>query len=230
MLLSCYQNFSCRYIGVVKDLHKSSLSTMKGAKVEVNIVMLCSVILEIPRMFEYKIIQRECNGHIYHVRPRTGLADNDVYAKLNGSIIYSLFKKYIPLLVICILTFHLVRFLRVSNRLRKYILSNGFCNQGEQSHISMDIHGLLDKGSGCYCLYVYNMWNPQCYLPIVRHFVDSDSCTSAFSYFFHIADLLSLLNSSLNFSVYYVNIPAFRKCLKDILKKCCIRRKKARDL
>ena len=201
---------------------------MKAAKVQLVIVVLCSIILEIPRIFESGIIQRECDGHKYYVKRTTELVDNDVYDILYRTIIYSLYKKYIPFLVIFIPTVHLVRFLVTSRKLRKTVLFNGISNQGEQSNISIDY--LTKVLAVIACMYII-CGTPSAIYPIVRQFVPSDTdCTSAFHYFFHIADLLSLLNSSLNFFVYYVNIPAFRKCLKDILKKCCIRRKKARDL
>ena len=197
---------------------------MKAAKVQVAVVILCSVVLEIPRIFEYEIIQQECYGRVFYVRRNTYLGNHEVYQILYRTILYSLLRKYIPLLVVSILTFHLVRFLAANRKLRKTVLSNGI-NPWDPS-----IDYLTKVLAVIACMYII-CGTPSAIYPILRLFADTESgCATAFDYFVMIGDLLPLLNSSLNFFVYYVNITAFRKCLKVILKNCCIRRKKARYL
>ena len=133
---------------------------------------------------------------------------------------------YIPLLVVAILTFHLVKFLYESRKLRISVLANGIYYQGEQSNVPIDY---LTKVLTIIAFVYIICMIPGAIYAIVGIFIDKGSCTSAFSYFVHIADSLAFLNSSLNFFIYYLNIPTFRKCLINILTKCCIK-KKAKDL
>ena len=67
---------------------------------------------------------------------------------------------------------------------------------------------------------------PNAVYPVIGQFIDvtGANCDSVFRYVVAIGDILSLVNASVNFFIYYLNIPAFKKCIAEIIPSCRMRR------
>ena len=180
-------------------------------------MVISSIFLEIPRYFEKEVVEHTCINHTFYLLQERGFVDHDLYNILYRNIIYPMFKRYLPLVITGILTFFLIKFLILRRKTRNGIFVTG----GKHSNVPIDhITKVLTIIAIMYVLCL----TPGAVYPIVRLFVDTGSCDSVYNYFAMIADLLSIVNSSLNFFVYYLNIPAFRESLMNMLKKCCVKR------
>ena len=183
----------------------------------VTVVVISSVLLEIPRYFEYKVVEHTCNNHTFYLRKERDFVDHDLYENMYRNKIYPVFNRYLPLVITSVLTFFLIKFLILRRNTRNGIFVTG----GEHSYVSIDhITMVLTIIAVMYILCL----TPGAIYPILRLFVDTGPCDSAYNYFAMIADLLAIVNSSLNFFIYYLNIPAFRESFRNMLKKCYVRR------
>ena len=180
-------------------------------------MVVFSVVLEIPRYFEYEVVEHTCNNHTFYLRKERDFLDHDLYDTMYRNIIYPVFKRYLPLVITSVLTFFLIKFLVLRRNTR-----NGIFVIGSQ-HSNVPIDHITMVLTIIAVMYVLCL-TPGAIYPIVRLFVDTGSCDSVYNYFAMIADLLAIVNSSLNFFVYYLNIPAFRESFRSMLKKCCVRR------
>ena len=210
---------------MAQSLNKPIISSLKAARVHLIAVVTVAFLLEIARLFEYTIQEIPCSNTTLMLPLTTGLAENDLYQILYRTIIYASIRRYIPLLVTSILTYHLVKFLLEKLKIRKTILRGGIHIHGNEADILKDyITMVLTVIALVYVLCLL----PGAMYPILRLFVDTAPCYSFFVYFAVMADTLAILNSSLNFFIYYLKIPVFKKSLKQMAPKCCIR-KNAKD-
>ena len=120
-----------RYIGVVRSLQTSSLSTIEMARIHVALVLIISFILEIPRYFELQISELTCNGNRFLIPITTDLVYNQVYHILYRSIFTVIVRRILPLVITSILTFCMVKYLREQNQRRKRLLASHTSTNGE---------------------------------------------------------------------------------------------------
>ena len=180
-------------------------------------MVISSALLEIPRYFEDEVVEHTCNNHTFYLQRDRDFVDHDLYDTIYRDIIYPIFKRYLPLVITSVLTFFLIKFLILRRNIRNDIFVTG----GEHPNVPIDhITMVLTIIAIMYILCLI----PGAIYPIMRLFMDTGSCDSVYYYFVMIADLLAIVNSSLNFFVYYLNIPAFRESFRSLLKKCCVRR------
>ena len=222
-IFDIYYNFSfCRYLGVAQSLDKPNLSSLKAARVHLVSVVTIAFLVEIARLFEYRIQEMSRSNSTLMFPLTTGLAEDDVYQILYRTIIYASIRRYIPLFVTSILTYHLVKFLLEKRKIRKTILRGGIHIHGNEADILKDyITMVLTVIALVYVVCLL----PGAMYPIIRLFVATEPCYSFFVYLATTADTLAILNSSLNFFIYYLNIPVFKKSLKKMVPKCYIRQK-----
>ena len=206
-----------RYIGVVRSLQTSSLSTIEMARIHVALVLIISFILEIPRYFELQISELTCNGNRFLIPITTDLVYNQVYHILYRSIFTVIVRRILPLVITSILTFCMVKYLREQNQRRKRLLASHTSTNGEIMPASNEY---LTKVLAWIVVAYIICLLPGAIYPILRNVVSTSSCTSFFNVFGIIADTLSILNSALNFFIYYPNIPLFRECLKKMFGRC----------
>ena len=205
----------------------SKMSNIRSTKIQLSSVCILSFLLEIPRYFDYKIEEFNCSGETVYVRWPLGLVEDDLYQQIFRSGLYPLIKRYIPLFITSILTYHLVKFLIKSNRLRRTVLSSCVHNGNERNITDIDY---LTKVLATIALVYIICLTPGAIYPILRLFIDTGACDSAYNYFVIVADTLGLVNSSVNFFIYYLNIPAFRICLVDSIGRSCTKRKNRHEM
>ena len=203
-----------RYFGIVRTIKPSRYSTLSMVQLQVALILTFSYIIQIPKYFEHNIKEVTCNGHKYVTIVSTDVVTNLLYQILYKNILNSLLITYIPLLMTVILTFRLVKFLPRKEKLRKHLLV-----PRERAKLKSDdtITTVLIVIAVIYitCLI------PTALYPFLRLVLEINSCDSLFYFFAAFAETVAILNCALNFFVYYLNIPRFRRCLKGIFQNFC---------
>ena len=213
--------FSHRYICIVKPLKTSSLSTMETAKHQMAAVIAISLVQEIPRYLEFQIMELPCEGESFLFAVRTPLTHNHLYYSMYRSTLVPLIRKIVPLTVTSGLTICMIRHLRKQNVIRKLLLLDNASVVREFQPLT---NGGLMRVLGMIAIVYMVCILPGAMYPVFRHLVPTGSCTGFFNIFVMSANTLSILNSALNFFIYYPNIPVFRECLKEMFSKCKCRR------
>ena len=146
-----------------------------------------------------------------------------MYRHLYKSTLYPLFRRFLPLILTSVLTYKLVRFLIERGKVRKTLLSTGLNTDNPQNVVDID-H--LTKVLTMVALVYVLCLAPSALYPVVEQFTDvnGENCNSPLHYFVVISDTLGLINSSVNFFIYYLNIPAFMKCFAEKILSCHKRR------
>ena len=134
----------------------------RSTKIQLSSVCVLSLLLEIPRYFEYKVEELNGFGETVYVRWLLGLVEDDFYQQIFRSGLYPLIKRYIPLLITSILTYHLIKFLIKSNRLRRTVLSSCVHNGNERNITDIDY---LEKVLTTIALVYIICLTPWSYLP-----------------------------------------------------------------
>ena len=187
------------------------------------LIILISFLIEIPTYFEFKVKEINCKNETVFSRWPEDWVENEVYQYLYKSVLYPLLIRLLPLILTSILTYKLVRFLIERRRIRKKLLLTGFKAENRQN--VLDIDHLTKVLTTVALVYVICL-TPSAVHPIIEQFTDAaaEDCDSGFGYFSAISDILGLVNVSVNFFIYYLNIPAFRKCIAKIIPSCRMRR------
>ena len=205
----------------MKPLKKSSLSTMEAARYQMVAVLAISLMLEIPRYLEYQIVELPCEGESFLFAVRTPLTYNDLYYIIYRSTLSPFIRTIVPLGLTSGLTICMIRHLRQQNEIRKLLLLDNVSVARETKTLPS---GGLMRVLGTIAIVYMVCLLPGAVYPILKHFVLTGICTGFFNIFVMSADTLSILNSALNFFIYYPNIPLFRECLKEMFSKCKCRR------
>ena len=213
-----------RYIGVVQPMKIQSLSTIEKAQLQMTVIVVISFLLEIPRYFEYEIRQFSCDGQRYYLAVKTDLWENDVYFILYRSTFTLIVRRICPLVITSTLSFLMIKHLQKQNHVRKSLLADPtFTSRKRLRPLPSELlTKVLAMIAFAYVLCLF----PGAIYPMLRHFIESNSCTSFFNVFAVSTETLAILNSALNFFIYYPNIPLFRECLKEMFSKCKCERKR----
>ena len=187
------------------------------------LTILISFLVEIPTYFEFEVKELNCKNETVLSRWPDDWTENEVYQHLYKSALYPLFRRSLPLMLTSILAYKLVRFLIERGRVRKNLLSTGL--NVENQHNVADIDHLTKVLTMVALVYVICL-TPSAVYPVIGQFTDvtGADCDSVIRYLAAIADLLALVNASVNFFIYYLNIPAFKKCITEIIPSCRTRK------
>ena len=188
---------------------------MSIAKLQVGVLVFCSFAFELPRHFESAIKEINCHGNNYVYKVTTTLGENEIYQILYRTILPPLLKRYIPLVINMVLTFRLVRFLIHKKKLRHKLVLPEIHTSVKAKYTTVEpVTMVLTVIAASYIICLI----PSAFYPFFPLFTETESCDSLYNYFSVLADTLAILNSALNFFIYYLNIPVFRKCLKNMIK------------
>ena len=183
-----------------------------------GVIVVTSFLLEIPRYFEYEIREFSCDGHRYFVSVKTDLWQNDVYFILYRSTFTLIVRRICPLVITSTLTCLMIKHLQKQNHIRRGLLADPTLTS--RKTLKPLPSELLTKVLALIALTYVLCLFPGAIYPILRHFIEEVSCTSFFNVFAVSTETLALLNSALNFFIYYPNIPLFRECLKEMFSRC----------
>ena len=203
-----------RYLKVCKPLEAESLSTKRGVQIQLSVTVVVSVLIDIPRYFEYRIEEITSNRETYYFLTSTDLWDSFLYQLLYKTVAMVVIRRILPISITLIITILLVRYLYRRKDVRRKLLeldSKG----SDQSGVSVTTVLIIIA----ICFIVCH--TPGTIYPIFRISMDVlSNCDNFFNYFSTIADMLSVLNSALNFFIYYPAIPSFKKKLQKICRAC----------
>ena len=183
-------------------------------QIQLSVTIVASVLIDIPRYLEYRFEQITFNGATYYFLSSTDLWDSFLYQLLYKTIAMVVIRRILPISITFVITILLVRYLYHRKDVRRKLFaldSKGI----EQSGVSVTTVLIIIA----ICFIVCH--TPGAIYPILRISMDIPSnCDNFYTYFSTIADMLSMLNSALNFFIYYPAIPSFKKKLQKLCRSC----------
>ena len=188
------------------------------------LTILISFLIEIPTYFEFEVKELNCKNETFLSRCPEDWTENEVYQYLYKSVLYPLLIRFLPLILTSVLTYKLVRFLIERRRIRKHLLLFGPNTENRQNLVDIDhLTTVLTIVATVYVVCLF----PSAVHPVIEQFTDATGadCDSFYLYFTAIADIMGLVNVSVNFFIYYLNIPAFKKCIAGRIPPSCHTRK-----
>ena len=203
-----------RYFKVCRPLQTESWSSERGVKVQLVLVIAVSILIDIPRYLENRIEEIAINGGTYYFLTSTDLWDNFLYQLLYKTLAMVAIRRILPISVTLIVTIFLVRYLYKRRHIQKKLLASGVKDVDKKDHSVTSVLIII-----AICFIMCHL--PGTIYPIFRIAMDIPAnCDNFYTYFSTIADMLSMLNSALNFFIYYPTIPSFKKKLLQLCQSC----------
>ena len=205
-----------RYIAVCKPYQAARLCTVRQAKIQLSVVVVFSVLYNVPRFFEY-YVQPETVDNATYFRPNlTTLGGNKLYTVIYDNILYMLFMLILPLVSLTLLNILLIRELKKLNRKRAEMQS---ARQQQDNNVTLVLIIVVLVFIVCQspALVTKFMWSV----------LDDTAreCGGPQFYFSKLSNLLVITNSSVNFIVYFMFNTRFRQILLDSVLCCrCLSR------
>ena len=199
---------------VCKPLKARRLSSRRGVQIQLAVVIITSLIIELPRYFEYRIEEISINGTTYYFLDSTELWDSFLYQLLYKTIAIVVMRRILPISVTLLLTVLLVRYLYHRIDVRNKMFASKKEGHGQSGNTVTYVLIII---ATCFII----CHTPGTIYPIFRITKEIPTyCDHFYTYFSIIADMLSMLNSALNFFIYYPAIPSFRRRLLKLLRGC----------
>ena len=209
-----------RYVAVCRPLHAPRLIRTSYIMGEVAIVVVASLLYCLPRFFEYDIkstVDPEMNITFYSVNV-SSLFVNQNYQMWYRIVSFFLIMNIIPLLILLVLTFKLIRTIQEASKQRRAFL----CIHGLSGNQTQ--RGQNEENSMTITLTAVVIVFMVCQLPAalnrvfyMAHF-GQFRCGQFFYYFSHCSDLMVFLNASVNFYVYCFCCSRFRADFRRLFR------------
>ncbi len=203
-----------RFIAVCKPLHASRLCTKRNIRIQLLVLALAIIIYNTPRFFEYRLVNRNVtteNGTAVLIEQNEGIAELYLYNILYENVAYCLFVVLIPLVVLVFFNVHLVHSLKKAQQNRRALHSRG---NVEENNITLVMVVIIIVFIACQ--------TPAAINQILYYLLDDsykESCTK-YMHYFHLCNLIILINSSVNFIIYCVLRRQFQQELVALLCRC----------
>lgn len=205
-----------RYIAVCKPFAAARLCTVRQAKAQLSAVLVGSVLYNIPKFAEFRLDREPATAKDGNqtmtesaLLPQyTDLGQNMFYLIIYGNIFYLIFMLSLPLLTLTVLNIRLMRALKELSRKRAEMQS---ARQQQDNNVTFVLIVVIIVFTICQspALATQILWN-----------ILSDSardCGGFQYYFSRISNLLVIVNSSVNFVIYYSFNTRFRQVLKQLM-------------
>ncbi len=193
-----------RYIAVCKPYQASRLCTVAQAKKQMGIVILFTILYNIPRFAEARLVTDIVNNQTT-VRPEyTALGDAKWYWIIYGNIFYLVFLLILPLLILTILNVRLINALNELKRKRKEMQT---ARQQQDNNVTFVLIIVVLVFTVCQAPALVNqiLWNA---------LTDEARACKGFQFYFQrISNLLVTVNSAANFLIYFLFNTRFRQVL-----------------
>ena len=194
-----------RYVAVCHPLRASYLLTVKRNRKAVIGIALCSLLYNMPRFFEYKVVTIVEDNISQHVVHASWLRNNKIYTLLYFDIMKYIFIFVLPLFLLIILNTRLVVAYRQVQRQRARMVT------------SVDSHDNNLTLVMILVILVFTLCHlPSCLVKMVWKFV-WHPCPSFPFFLTNLSQTLQLLNCCTNFFIYCVFRKKFRKMLVHVL-------------
>ena len=191
-----------RYMAVCMPYKAPHLCTIYNVYKEVVAVTIFSIASNIPRFFELKIIHKEdMNGKETTEWVRTSLGKNESYKLIYTDAFYYLFTFVLPLLILTWVNTRVTIAYHAAKKRKRRMTSRRVENENNITLV-MIIVVLIFIICQAPARIVQLIWA-----------YDYDHCNQIQYYLIHISNTLEVLNSSINFLIYFL----FRKRFRNII-------------
>ena len=206
-----------RYIAVSMPLHASRLCSKKKVQIEITTMTVFIFIYNIPRFFEYQYVNvnvTDVNNNTVVEEQNVGLISSHIYNILYENVAYCLFVFLIPLLILIIFNVHLVKNLKKASDRRKVmkasISKSGGKSSAEENNITLVMIIIIIVFIVCQ--------TPASINQILFYVLDESYKNNCGSYikYYHLSNLLIIMNSSVNFIIYCLFRRQFQQELRAL--------------
>ena len=196
-----------RYMAVCMPYKAPHLCTIMNVYKEVLVVTIFSICINIPRFFEIDIVKKVENGTVVSNYQRTWLGKDKVYAIVYTDALYYLFSFVLPLLILAFVNTRVTVAYQAAKKRKRRMTSRRSDNENNITRV-MIIIVLIFILCQAPARIVQLVWSYK-----------YNHCHEYQYYLIHISNTLEVLNSSVNFLIYFM----FRKRFRDIIIEhfCC---------
>ena len=195
-----------RYIAVCLPYKASRLCTVLKAKKQLAFVLLFAVLYNIPKFAEYRVEYTSTdNGTTYTANAGyTKLGEKTWYYIIYANILYLIFLLALPIFILMVLNIRLIKALKALRRKRMEMQS---LRQQQDNNVTFVLIIVVIVFIICQVPALVNqvMWN------VAQD--DARECGGFQFYLRHIANMLVILNSAVNFIIYILFNKRFRHVL-----------------
>ena len=195
-----------RYIAVCLPYKASRLCTVSKAKRQLAIVLLCTVLYNIPKFAEYRVEYELSNNGTTSkaVAGYTALGKQNLYYIIYGNIFYLIFLLALPIFILTLLNIRLIKALKALRQRRMEMQS---LRQQQDNNVTFVLIIVVIVFIICQVPALVNqiLWNV----------LDDEARTCGGFQFYlrQIANMLVILNSAVNFVIYILFNKRFRLIL-----------------
>ncbi|ELT89532.1 hypothetical protein CAPTEDRAFT_203648 [Capitella teleta] len=195
-----------RYFAICRPLQAQSYQTMTRTKIQIATVVLSSVFFNMPRFFQTKIVTNPVTGYTELIA--TDIGPESKFDEIYTNALYTMLVLVLPFLLLLVLNICLILALRAS---RKRMLSNSV-NRVEANENNITLVMVIIIVVFLSCLL------PDRLIPVFIRVFDPLGCF--LQVFMCICNLLFVVNSSVNFIIYYLFQRRFRNILLTRICGC----------
>src|SRR6218665_1965562 len=197
-----------RYIAVCLPYKAARLCTVSQAKKQLSIVLLVAVLYNIPKFVEARLDFSADDRGARAVPQCRAIVNNKLYFIIYGNFMYTLFLMALPLLCLTLLTIRLIRALAQLKEKRAQMLN---LRQQQDNNITFVLIIVVIVFTVCQTPALANQ--------ILWSALDrpSRACGGFQFYFSRIRNLLVILNSAVNFFIYFIFNTRFRQILMHMV-------------
>ena len=204
-----------RYIAICLPFRASRLCTVSKVKKQLTFVLLSAVLFNMPKFMEYRVkYVTYDNGTTYSAAAAAAaysrLLSHKLYYKVYDNILYFIFNLALPVFVLMLLNIRMIKALKAFRRTRLEMQS---VRQQQDNNITFVLIIVVIVFIICQVPALINqvMWNvaPD----------EARQCGGFHFYLRHIANMLVIFNSAINFVIYILFNKRFRLVL--IQTACC---------
>ncbi len=197
-----------RYMAVCMPYKAPHLCTVYNVYKEVVVVTLFSVCMNIPRFFEIDVVRRRQNGTVVVEWERTELGKNPIYATVYTDALYYLFSFVLPLLILAFVNMRVTAAYQAAKRRKRRMTTRRSVDNENNITLVMIVIVVVFMLCQAPARIVQLVWSYK-----------YSHCYEYQYYFIHVSNTLEVLNSSVNFLIYF----SFRQRFRDIIVEnfCC---------
>lgn len=206
-----------RFIAVCKPLHAANMCTITRAKKVTILILICSVIYNIPRMVEYKIemmVNVTDNVTYPYIEPTT-LGKNQTFRRVYFIYLTLFIMFLIPFILLSVLNYRLIRAVKQSKMTRREFSSATSTSSSKENNLTVMLISVIAVFMVCQL--------PSIADNILYAIVDESVllCSTLYIKFTTISNLMVVVNSAINFILYCLFGKKFRQvCFRTLCPKC----------
>lgn len=218
-----------RYIAIVKPFLTVKLCTINKARIQVLTVIILSIAFNIPRFFQYNIIQLAnppgSNNTVIGISA-TVIGEQSIFGVIYTNIIYTILVLLVPLVILVYFNTCLIREIKFPSKKSLSVGKKSRSFQKLKRQPSFSSPPLPEEDNITFIMVIIIVMFLCCHTPdrivqIIRYFFSESHhlhCGQTLYYVSSVCNLLIVLNSSSNFIIYYLLRKRFRKIL--MMKVC----------